>query len=248
MEAADTSENVVVSGLSGIERPRVGALVPLMRASYAPLALAAIERGAVLLVSESLAASMSSAFVSAWVHPNPMAVIATLLASATVEDLSGPVGEDSLIAPSAVILPGVRIGARVRVGPGVVLGAPGFGFATRANGQGLDHVPQLGGVVIEDDVWIGANTTVDAGTLGPTRIRRGAKLDAQVHVGHNCDVGEECGTWSSEDAQSALVCFIPADVGDRCADAPSMSGAWGTLVPCASGLLCSEQTGLCEQP
>ncbi len=51
-------------------------------------------------------------------------------------------------------------------------------------------VPQLGGVVIEDDVVIGPLCTVDAGTLGPTRIRRGAKLDAHVHVGHNGDIGE----------------------------------------------------------
>jgi UDP-3-O-[3-hydroxymyristoyl] glucosamine N-acyltransferase len=51
-------------------------------------------------------------------------------------------------------------------------------------------VPQLGGVVIEDDVYIGALCTVDAGTLGPTIIRRGAKLDAHVHVGHNAEVGE----------------------------------------------------------
>jgi len=58
------------------------------------------------------------------------------------------------------------------------------------DGQGVRRIPQLGGVVIEDDVAIGPLTTVDAGTLAPTRVRRGAKIDAHCHVGHNCDIGE----------------------------------------------------------
>jgi len=69
------------------------------------------------------------------------------------------------------------------------VGHPGFGWADAPDGT-VRAVPQLGGVLLEDDVYIGPMCSVDAGTLSPTRIRRGAKLDAHVHVGHNGDVGE----------------------------------------------------------
>lgn len=81
------------------------------------------------------------------------------------------------------------IGARVRIGHCTVIGRPGFGWATGPNGA-VRAIPQLGGVVIEDDVIIGALCTIDAGTLGPTIVRRHAKIDAHVHVGHNGDIGE----------------------------------------------------------
>jgi UDP-3-O-[3-hydroxymyristoyl] glucosamine N-acyltransferase len=71
-----------------------------------------------------------------------------------------------------------------------VLGADGFGYAVNEQGA-FEAVPQIGRVVVEDDVEIGANATVDRGTLGDTRIRRGAKLDNLVMVAHNCDVGED---------------------------------------------------------
>ena len=74
-------------------------------------------------------------------------------------------------------------------GPGTVIGHPGFGWA-RGDGGQVRAIPQLGGVVIEDDVYIGPLCTIDAGRSSPTRIRCGAKLDAQIHVGHNADIGE----------------------------------------------------------
>jgi UDP-3-O-[3-hydroxymyristoyl] glucosamine N-acyltransferase len=82
----------------------------------------------------------------------------------------------------------VRIGARVVVGAGAVIGRPGFGWATGPRGE-VTRIPQLGGVWIEDDVEIGPLVTIDAGTLAPTVVGRGAKLDAHVHVGHNVAVG-----------------------------------------------------------
>ncbi len=178
-----------LDGLSTIARPRGGALVPCSRVGFAGYAEPAVAQGAVLLVAEALSAHPRLVGLPAWVHPHPTAVIFELLARARVEDLSGPHGEGTVLAPTAVVLPGVRLGARVRVGHGAVLGAPGFGFMPGPGGY--THVPQLGGVVIEDDVWIGTNTTIDAGTLGPTVVRRGAKLDSHVHVGHNCDVGAD---------------------------------------------------------
>jgi UDP-3-O-[3-hydroxymyristoyl] glucosamine N-acyltransferase len=181
-------ESVPVEGLASIELPRPGVLVPLTRVRLLGRVDEALGTGAVVLVDASLADRSELGSRSVWVHPKPMRVVAELLREAEVDDLSGEPGEGTEVAPSAVIGPRVRLGKRVKIGPGVVIGAPGFGFEERDSG--LLHVPQLGGVVVEDDVWIGANTTIDAGTLGPTRIGRGVKIDAQVHVGHNVIVGD----------------------------------------------------------
>jgi UDP-3-O-[3-hydroxymyristoyl] glucosamine N-acyltransferase len=115
--------------------------------------------------------------------------MADLLDEAIVPDVAASVGVDSLVSPSAVLGPRVVIGARVRIGPGCVIGYPGFGWASAPPGD-VRAVPQLGGVFIGDDVSIGPLCTIDSGTLSPTRIRSGAKLDAHVHVGHNGDIGE----------------------------------------------------------
>ncbi len=103
------------------------------------------------------------------------------------EDVS--VGADCRLHAAAVLREGTRLGDRVILQPGVVLGGDGFGYAFAEDGS-LEKVPQIGVVVIEDDVEIGANTTVDRATLGETRIRRGAKIDNLVQIAHNCDVGE----------------------------------------------------------
>jgi UDP-3-O-[3-hydroxymyristoyl] glucosamine N-acyltransferase len=99
-------------------------------------------------------------------------------------------GDDVEIAAGAVILRGVEIGNRVIVQAGAVLGATGFGYAH--NSQTGEHLlfPQQGRLVIEDDVEIGANTTIDRGALGETRIGSGTKIDDQVHIGHNCRIGK----------------------------------------------------------
>lgn len=98
------------------------------------------------------------------------------------------VGDDCVIEPNAVIYGCVRMGDRVRVGAGAVIGRPGFGWATGPLGETC-RMPQLGGVDVGDDVEIGALCTVDAGVLDPTRLGRGSKLDAHVHVGHNVQIG-----------------------------------------------------------
>jgi UDP-3-O-[3-hydroxymyristoyl] glucosamine N-acyltransferase len=125
--------------------------------------------------------------------------MAGVLDRALVNDVRPLWGADCSIHPTAILGSRVVIGARVTIGPGAVIGHPGFGWATGPDGT-VRAIPQLGGVTIEDDVFIGSLSTVDAGTLSPTRIRRGAKLDAHVHVGHNGDVGE--GTFIA--AQSGL--------------------------------------------
>ncbi|MBM3220495.1 MAG: UDP-3-O-(3-hydroxymyristoyl)glucosamine N-acyltransferase [Candidatus Rokubacteria bacterium] len=99
------------------------------------------------------------------------------------------IGEDSVVHPHVVLRQGVRLGRRVIVHAGAVLGADGFGYAR--DGARHRKIPQVGGVIVEDDVEIGANTTVDRGTLGATIVRRGAKIDNLVQVAHNVEVGED---------------------------------------------------------
>jgi UDP-3-O-[3-hydroxymyristoyl] glucosamine N-acyltransferase len=98
------------------------------------------------------------------------------------------IGDDVLVHPRVVVREGVRVGDRVILQPGVVLGADGFGYFF--DGQVHRKIPQVGGVEIGDDVEIGANATVDRGTLGNTVIGRGTKIDNLVQVGHNTEVGE----------------------------------------------------------
>jgi UDP-3-O-[3-hydroxymyristoyl] glucosamine N-acyltransferase len=97
------------------------------------------------------------------------------------------VGDDSRLHPSVTVYGGCRIGARAIVHSGAVIGADGFGMANE--GGEWVKIPQLGGVTIGDDVEIGANTTIDRGTLGDTVIEDGVKLDNQIQIGHNCRVG-----------------------------------------------------------
>lgn len=100
------------------------------------------------------------------------------------------VGNDSILYPHVVVRERCQIGARAIIHAGAVIGSDGFGFVT-VNGK-HEKIPHIGTVVIEDDVEIGANTTIDRGTTGPTRIGRGTKTDNLVQIGHNCDVGESC--------------------------------------------------------
>lgn len=100
------------------------------------------------------------------------------------------VGEDTVLHPGVVIEPGCQVGARCILHAGVVVGSDGFGFAT-VEGRHV-KVPQVGRVVIEDEVELGANVCVDRATLGETRIGRGTKVDNLVQIGHNVVIGEGC--------------------------------------------------------
>jgi len=98
------------------------------------------------------------------------------------------IGEGTVIYPHVSLGEGVRVGRRVVIHAGAVLGADGFGFAF--DGSAHRKIPQVGGVLIEDDVEIGANTTIDRATFGDTIVRRGTKIDNLVQIGHNVEVGE----------------------------------------------------------
>jgi UDP-3-O-[3-hydroxymyristoyl] glucosamine N-acyltransferase len=101
------------------------------------------------------------------------------------------IGNDCVLHPGVTIYDDVSIGDRVVLHGNVCLGADGFGYVREDGDTPAYHkFPQVGTVVIEDDVELGAYTCVDRGALGQTRIGRGTKIDNMVHVGHNCDIGE----------------------------------------------------------
>ena len=98
------------------------------------------------------------------------------------------IGDGTRIFPNVTIYDGCQIGSNVTIHAGAVIGADGFGFAP--NQEGYEKIPQLGIVIIEDDVEIGANTCVDRSTMGHTVIHKGVKLDNLIQVTHNCEIGE----------------------------------------------------------
>jgi UDP-3-O-[3-hydroxymyristoyl] glucosamine N-acyltransferase len=100
------------------------------------------------------------------------------------------IGKDCRILANVTVYTGTVLGDRVTVQAGAVLGSTGFGYVRNsATGEYL-MFPQQGTLVVEDDVEIGANTTIDRGALGETRIGRGTKIDNLVHIGHNCVIGK----------------------------------------------------------
>jgi UDP-3-O-[3-hydroxymyristoyl] glucosamine N-acyltransferase len=126
---------------------------------------------------------------SASVHPTATLGARAKIGAQAVVEAGVALGDDVTLGSGVVLCTGTTLGSRVVVQAGAVLGGTGFGYATHpATGE---HVlfPQQGSLVIEDDVEIGANTTIDRGALGETRIGAGTKIDNQVHIGHNCRIG-----------------------------------------------------------
>ena len=117
-------------------------------------------------------------------------------------------GDDCCLYPGVVVYPGCRIGARVIIHSGAVIGADGFGIASE--GGSWLKIPQIGAVVIGNDVEIGANTTIDRGAMDDTVIGDGVKLDNQIQIGHNCRVG-------AHTAMAGCVAVAgSADIGSHC--------------------------------
>ena len=113
----------------------------------------------------------------------------TIFAGAHIGD-DTVIGDDCILYPQVSLLANCVLGNRVILHSGTVIGSDGFGYAQH---EGRHHkIPQLGNVIIEDDVELGANVTVDRATFGSTLIKRGTKIDNQVQVAHNVVIGEDC--------------------------------------------------------
>jgi UDP-3-O-[3-hydroxymyristoyl] glucosamine N-acyltransferase len=195
-DVAQRHGGVVRNGATGVVR-RVapvrsagsGDLAPLLGARHVDDAIQALARGALLLVDDALSEREDVASLPGWFHPFAAHALAELLDGGDAPAHEPVIGEGCKIGRGVVLMPRVRLGARVTIGAGAVIGEPGFGFATGPGGA-MRPIPHLAGVVIEDDVHIGALCTISAGTLSPTTLKKGVKLDSQVHVGHNCEIGE----------------------------------------------------------
>lgn len=143
-----------------------------------------------------LASISPKATIGQNVYIGPFAVVAdgavigdgTQIYPHTVIGEGVKIGQNALLYPNVTIYQGCQLGNNVTIHAGSVIGADGFGFAP--NQEGYDKIPQIGIVVIEDNVEIGANTCVDRSTMGQTVIHKGVKLDNLVQIAHNCEVGE----------------------------------------------------------
>jgi len=152
----------------------------------------------------AVVSDQASIDATAWVGPNSVVEAGAVLQAGVfvgpgcVVGAQCHIGRDSRLLANVTLYPDCRIGQRVIIHAGAVIGSDGFGNAN--DGGRWVKIPQLGRVIIGDDVEIGANTTIDRGALDDTEIHRGVRLDNLVHVAHNCIIGEDT-------AAAALVGF-----------------------------------------
>jgi UDP-3-O-[3-hydroxymyristoyl] glucosamine N-acyltransferase len=144
------------------------------------------------------------------------------------------IGADTLIYPNVTILTRCTVGERCIIHSGTVIGSDGFGFVPQEAGH--VKIPQLGTVVIADDVEIGANCAIDRGALGATRVGRGVKMDNLVHLAHNVDVGED----------SFLVAQVGVSGSTKLGKGVSLAGQVGVVghVELGDGVQVGAQSGV----
>jgi UDP-3-O-[3-hydroxymyristoyl] glucosamine N-acyltransferase len=196
-EAAERSRAscLIVSTSAKVDFPcRIEVAKPKLAFARAAKLLHPPKRRDPLMDVTAVIAQTADVALTAFVGPyavigenSSIGVETQILSGASIGD-NVVIGSQCVIHPNVVIYDNVTIGDRVILHAGVVIGADGFGYVR--DQQGHHKFPQIGTVIIEDDVELGANTCVDRGALGRTRIGRGTKLDNLVHVGHNCDIGE----------------------------------------------------------
>lgn len=176
------------------------------------------------------------------------------------------VGADVHIGPDAVIHAGVRIGAKAQIGArifiqsGAVIGADGFSFVTQkvsaveqareslganveAKGQSWLRIASIGGVEIGDDVELGANVTIDQGTIRATKIGSGCKLDNQVHIGHNVIVGKHCLLCGQVGIAGSTVLGDFCVMGGQAGAADNITIGSGAIIGAGSGVLSNVAKG-----
>ena len=140
----------------------------------------------------------------------------TKIGEGCVIGIQSQIGADCMFYPNVVVYHQCILGNRVVLHSGAVIGSDGFGFAPKPDGT-YEKIPQLGIVTIEDDVEIGANTTIDRAVMGDTHIHRGVKIDNLVQIAHNVDVGENtviaAQTGISGSTKIGKYCMIGGQVG-----------------------------------
>lgn len=151
----------------------------------------------------------------------------TVLESGVHVGAGARIGADCLLHPHVAVLARCQLGDRVVIQANAVIGSDGFGYAFDA---GRHHkIPQIGIVVIEDDVEIGASTTIDRATMGRTAIGRGSKIDNLVQIGHNCELGPDC----------AIVAQVGISGSTKIGAGVRMAGQTGTVGHVAIGDHCT---------
>lgn len=148
------------------------------------------------------------------------------------------IGTHCRIDANVTIYEGTTIGDRAVVQAGAVLGSEGFGYVRDAKTGRYEQSPQIGRLILEDHVEIGANSTIDRGALDETRIRQGAKIDNLVHIGHNCQIGEnviiaaQTGLSGSVTIEDNVVMGGQVGIGDHArVEAGAMIGGQGGILP-----------------
>jgi UDP-3-O-[3-hydroxymyristoyl] glucosamine N-acyltransferase len=159
----------------------------------------------------------------------------TRLEAGVVLGANVSVGQDCVLHPNVVLYDGVSIGNGVILHAGVCLGADGFGYVR--HDLGYQKFPQIGTVVIEDEVEIGAHTCVDRAALGRTRIGRGTKLDNMVHVGHNCDIGERVVIAAQTGISGSVVIEDDAVIGGQVGFGDHTRVQSGAIIGSKAGIL-----------
>ena len=159
----------------------------------------------------------------------------TRLEAGVVLGANVTVGDDCVLHPNVVLYDGVSIGTRVILHAAVCIGADGFGYVR--HDLGYQKFPQVGTVVIEDDVEIGAHTCVDRAALGRTRIGRGTKLDNMVHVGHNCDIGERVVIAAQTGISGSVVIEDDAVIGGQVGFGDHTRVQKGAIIGSKAGIL-----------
>ncbi|HMI04911.1 MAG TPA: UDP-3-O-(3-hydroxymyristoyl)glucosamine N-acyltransferase [Pedobacter sp.] len=150
-------------------------------------------------------------------------------------------GADAKIGENCVIFPGVKIynkcivGNRVTIHSNAVIGSDGFGFAPQADGT-YSKIAQIGNVIIEDDVEVGSNTTIDRATMGSTFIRKGVKLDNLIQIAHNVDVGEHSVVAAQTGISGSTKLGEKSVIGGQVGIAGHLSLAKGTQIGAQAGI------------
>lgn len=145
------------------------------------------------------------------------------------------IGDNSIIYSGAKVQHDSIIGSNVIIQPGAVIGSDGFGFSQDKNGNNI-KIPQLGNVIIEDDVEIGANTTIDRGSIGATLIKKGTKIDNLVQIAHNVNIGKNC----------ILTAFVGISGSAKIGDNVKFGGQTGVVghIEVASNITAAARTGI----